>query len=46
MLFEITDWMTELHTSARALPKPKSVLVVFAHCASLSPSGGSPAPGT
>jgi 4,5-DOPA dioxygenase extradiol len=31
MLFEMTDWMTELHTWARALPKPKAILIVSAH---------------
>jgi 4,5-DOPA dioxygenase extradiol len=31
MLFEMTDWMSELHSWARALPKPKAVLIVSAH---------------
>ena len=31
MLFEMTDWMTELHAWARALPRPKAVLIVSAH---------------
>ena len=31
MLFEMTGWMTELHSWARALPKPKGILVVSAH---------------
>src|SRR3954452_13123612 len=31
MLFEMTDWMTELHTWARELPKPKAILIVSAH---------------
>lgn len=31
MLFEMADWMTELHSWARALPKPKAVLIVSAH---------------
>lgn len=31
MLFEMTDWMTQLHTWARALPKPKAILIVSAH---------------
>ena len=31
MLFEMTDWMTELHSWARALPKPRAVLIVSAH---------------
>ena len=29
--FEDAAWMTELHTWARALPKPKAVLIVSAH---------------
>ena len=31
MLFEMSDWMTELHTWARALPRPKAILIVSAH---------------
>ena len=31
MLFEMTDWMTQLHGWARALPKPKAILIVSAH---------------
>ena len=31
MLFEMTSWMDELHGWARALPKPKAILVVSAH---------------
>lgn len=31
MLFEMTDWMTQLHTWARDLPRPKAVLIVSAH---------------
>ncbi|WP_069812649.1 dioxygenase family protein [Streptomyces sp. TP-A0874] len=31
MLFEMTDWMTELHTWARSLPKPRAILIVSAH---------------
>src|SRR5664279_3551587 len=31
MLFEMTDWMTELHSWARALPKPEAILIVSAH---------------
>ncbi|WP_380169325.1 dioxygenase [Jannaschia sp. R86511] len=31
MLFEMTGWMTELHDWARALPRPRAVLVVSAH---------------
>jgi 4,5-DOPA dioxygenase extradiol len=31
MLFEMTDWMDELHTWARHLPKPKAILIVSAH---------------
>jgi 4,5-DOPA dioxygenase extradiol len=29
--FEDAAWMTELHTWARALPKPKAILIVSAH---------------
>jgi 4,5-DOPA dioxygenase extradiol len=31
MLFEMAGWMTQLHDWARALPKPKAVLIVSAH---------------
>lgn len=31
MLFEMTDWMNELHGWARALPRPKAILIVSAH---------------
>jgi 4,5-DOPA dioxygenase extradiol len=31
MLFEMTDWMTQLHTWARSLPRPRAVLIVSAH---------------
>jgi 4,5-DOPA dioxygenase extradiol len=31
MLFEMTEWMTQLHGWARALPKPKAILIVSAH---------------
>jgi 4,5-DOPA dioxygenase extradiol len=31
MLFEMTDWMTQLHTWARDLPKPRAILIVSAH---------------
>lgn len=31
MLFEMSDWMTQLHTWARSLPKPKAILIVSAH---------------
>jgi 4,5-DOPA dioxygenase extradiol len=31
MLFEMTGWMTQLHDWARALPKPRAVLIVSAH---------------
>jgi len=31
MLFEMTDWMVELHTWARALPRPRAILIVSAH---------------
>jgi 4,5-DOPA dioxygenase extradiol len=30
-LFEDTSWMTQLHTWARALPKPTAILIVSAH---------------
>ncbi|HEV7212431.1 MAG TPA: class III extradiol ring-cleavage dioxygenase [Blastococcus sp.] len=31
MLFEMADWMAQLHGWARALPKPKALLIVSAH---------------
>jgi 4,5-DOPA dioxygenase extradiol len=31
MLFEMTGWMTQLHEWAKALPKPKAILIVSAH---------------
>ncbi|QCW49359.1 dioxygenase [Nocardioides dongxiaopingii] len=31
MLFEMTDWMTQLHTWARDLPRPRAILIVSAH---------------
>ncbi len=31
MLFEMRDWMTELHSWARTLPRPKAILIVSAH---------------
>jgi 4,5-DOPA dioxygenase extradiol len=31
MLFEMADWMTQLYDWARALPKPKAILIVSAH---------------
>jgi 4,5-DOPA dioxygenase extradiol len=31
MLFEMADWMTELHSWARQLPKPRAILIVSAH---------------
>jgi 4,5-DOPA dioxygenase extradiol len=31
MLFEMEGWMTELHSWARSLPKPKAILIVSAH---------------
>ena len=45
MLFEMRSWMSELHTWARALPKPRAILIVSAHWEqaplSLSAPGGS-----
>jgi len=31
MLFEMTDWMTELHSWAQALPRPRGIVIVSAH---------------
>ena len=31
MLFEMEGWMTELHSWARSLPKPRAILIVSAH---------------
>ncbi|WP_134768024.1 class III extradiol ring-cleavage dioxygenase [Nocardioides sp. 1609] len=31
MLFEMTDWMTQLHAWARDLPRPRAILIVSAH---------------
>jgi 4,5-DOPA dioxygenase extradiol len=31
MLFEMTDWMTQLHDWARRMPRPKAILIVSAH---------------
>ena len=31
MLFEMADWMTQLHGWARALPKPRAIVIVSAH---------------
>lgn len=31
MLFEMADWMSELHAWARDLPKPRAILIVSAH---------------
>lgn len=44
MLFEMTDWMSQLYSWARALPKPKAVLIVSAHweAAPLSISSSQP----
>ena len=45
MLFEMTDWMTELRTWARSLPRPRAILIVSAHweSAPLSISSTQPA---
>ena len=45
MLFEMADWMSELHAWARSLPKPKAILIVSAHweSAPLSISSSQPA---
>ncbi|MHA3701848.1 dioxygenase family protein [Jatrophihabitans sp. YIM 134969] len=45
MLFEMADWMTELHTWAHALPRPRAVLIVSAHweSAPLAVSASAPA---
>lgn len=31
MLFEMTDWMAQLHSWARDLPRPRAILIVSAH---------------
>jgi 4,5-DOPA dioxygenase extradiol len=31
MLFEMTDWMTQLHDWARDLPRPRGILIISAH---------------
>jgi len=31
MLFEMTDWMRQLHDWARVLPRPRAILIVSAH---------------
>jgi 4,5-DOPA dioxygenase extradiol len=31
MLFEMSDWMTDLHDWAHRLPRPKAILIVSAH---------------
>lgn len=45
MLLEMTDWMTQLHGWARALPRPRAILIVSAHweSAPLSISSTEPA---
>src|SRR6478752_6992748 len=44
MLFEMTDWMTQLHTWAQALPRPRGIVIVSAHweAAPLSISSSTP----
>lgn len=44
MLFEMTEWMTQLHDWARALPRPKAILIVSAHWESAPLSISSAAP--
>lgn len=44
MLFEMAEWMTQLHDWARRLPKPKAVLIVSAHWESAPLSLSSTAP--
>jgi 4,5-DOPA dioxygenase extradiol len=44
--FEDAAWMTELHTWARSLPKPKAILIVSAHWESAPLSITSSRPGT
>ena len=44
MLFEMTDWMTQLHAWARALPKPRGIVIVSAHWESAPLSISSSAP--
>ena len=44
LLFEMPDWMDELHAWARALPRPRAILIVSAHweAAPLSISSSTP----
>lgn len=44
MLFEMAEWMTQLRSWARAVPKPKAILIVSAHweAAPLMISAGAP----
>ena len=44
VLFEMADWMTQLHDWARALPRPRAVLVVSAHWESAPLAVSAPRP--
>lgn len=44
MLFEMSDWMTELHDWAHRLPRPRAILIVSAHWESAPLSVSSTAP--
>jgi 4,5-DOPA dioxygenase extradiol len=44
MLFEMADWMTQLHTWARSLPRPRGIVIVSAHWESAPLSISSTAP--
>ena len=45
MLFEMTEWMTQLHDWARALPRPRGIVIVSAHWESAPLSVSSTQPG-
>jgi 4,5-DOPA dioxygenase extradiol len=44
MLFEMADWMSALHGWARALPRPRAILIVSAHWEGASLSVTNPEP--